>query len=157
VLAVSFAFPPLVAPRAIQVARLLRHLDAKVALVCASDESGVHDPSIEAGAEERLVICRRVPFTRSRTRRRIDAAAAILRVPLWNRRPGMYRPWVAPAVRAAEEISRAGFRPDVLVTFGNPMSDHLVGLELAARHRLPWVAHFSDPWTGNPYHAYGPL
>jgi len=157
VLAVSFAFPPLVAPRAIQVARLLRHLDAEVALVCASDDSGMNDPSIEAGAEARLANCRRVPFRRSRTRRRVDAVAAILRVPLWNRLPDMYRSWVAPAVAAAEEIIRSGFRPDVLVTFGNPMSDHLVGRELAARHRMPWVAHFSDPWTGNPYHAYGPL
>jgi hypothetical protein len=34
------------------------------------------------------------------------------------------------------------------------MSDHLIGLELKKRHALPWMAHFSDPWTDNPFKKY---
>jgi len=39
---------------------------------------------------------------------------------------------------------------DVLVTFGSPMSDHLVGLRLRPIFHN-WVAHFSDPWSMNPF------
>ena len=27
----------------------------------------------------------------------------------------------------------------------------LVGLRVRRTHRLPWVAHFSDPWVDSPY------
>lgn len=37
---------------------------------------------------------------------------------------------------------------DLLVTRGQFHSIHLVPLGLP--HRPPWVAHFSDPWVGNP-------
>jgi glycosyltransferase involved in cell wall biosynthesis len=37
---------------------------------------------------------------------------------------------------------------DLLVTRGQLHSIHLVPLRL--RRRPPWVAHFSDPWVGNP-------
>jgi hypothetical protein len=41
-----------------------------------------------------------------------------------------------------------------LVTFGSPMSDHLIGLELKKRHGLPWMAFFSDPWIDNPFKQF---
>jgi glycosyltransferase involved in cell wall biosynthesis len=40
---------------------------------------------------------------------------------------------------------------EVLVTFGDPMSDHLAGLAIKRRMHIRWIAHFSDPWTDNPY------
>jgi glycosyltransferase involved in cell wall biosynthesis len=40
------------------------------------------------------------------------------------------------------------------VTFGEPMSDHLLGLRLKARFGLPWIAHFSDPWADNRFRRY---
>src|SRR5258705_4894076 len=40
---------------------------------------------------------------------------------------------------------------DGLVTFAQPWSDHLVGLRVHRATRLPWVAHFSDPWVDSPY------
>ena len=53
---------------------------------------------------------------------------------------------------------RAGdYAPDILVTFGQPMSDHLIGLELKKINGWPWVAHFSDPWVDNPFHRYDAL
>jgi glycosyltransferase involved in cell wall biosynthesis len=44
------------------------------------------------------------------------------------------------------------FCPDVMATFGVPMSDHLLGLRLKAKFGLPWIAHFSDPWVDNAFH-----
>jgi hypothetical protein len=44
-----------------------------------------------------------------------------------------------------------------VVTFGQPMSDHLAGLQLKRRGAVRWIAHFSDPWTANPFRTDGRL
>lgn len=150
-LVVSFAFPPVVAPRSIQVARLLRHLDAECAVVCGIDDREPLDDSIDSDIVSRLAACARVPLSRPRWRCRLDAAAARAHLPFWNKVPDPYRRWRGPALAAARQILKDGFVPDALVTFGNPMTDHLVGLELKRKFALPWVAHFSDPWIDNPF------
>src|SRR6185295_13871169 len=58
--------------------------------------------------------------------------------------------WIGAAARAARALhSRQRF--DVLVSFAQPWSDHLIGLRVHRATGLPWVAHFSDPWTDSPY------
>lgn len=156
-LAISFAFPPVIAPRAIQVARLLRHVDADCAVVCGLDVGEATDPTLEPHAEAAMAICRRVQFRRRRWVRRADAVASLARIPLWNCTPDVYRGWVEQATAAARTVVADGFSPDVLVTFGNPMSDHLVGLRLHRGLQIPWLAHFSDPWVRNPFHRSDPL
>ncbi len=65
-------------------------------------------------------------------------------------RPDSARVWVAGAVRAAATVARS--HPVTgLITFGQPWSDHLVGLRVQQATGLPWVAHFSDPWAASPY------
>jgi glycosyltransferase involved in cell wall biosynthesis len=39
----------------------------------------------------------------------------------------------------------------VLVTFGQPMVDHLAGLSIKRKTGVRWIAHFSDPWADNPF------
>ena len=64
--------------------------------------------------------------------------------------------WVPFAARRGDELlRRGGF--DAILTTGPPHSAHLVGLLLAARHRLPWVADFRDPWTEIDYYADLPM
>jgi glycosyltransferase involved in cell wall biosynthesis len=58
--------------------------------------------------------------------------------------------WIGAAARAARRIA-AERRFDVLVSFAQPFSDHLIGLRVRRATGLPWVAHFSDPWIDNPY------
>ena len=58
--------------------------------------------------------------------------------------------WIRAAARAAQRLA-AERRFDVLVSFAQPFSDHLVGLRVRRATGLPWVAHFSDPWTDSPY------
>jgi glycosyltransferase involved in cell wall biosynthesis len=48
-------------------------------------------------------------------------------------------------------MSTQQYRPDVLVTFAFPLVDNLIGLELKRRFKLPWLAHFSDPWVDSPF------
>jgi hypothetical protein len=58
--------------------------------------------------------------------------------------------WVRRAASAAIAASRlTAF--DGLVTFAQPWSSHLAGLRVHRRTKLPWVAHFSDPWIDSPY------
>jgi glycosyltransferase involved in cell wall biosynthesis len=40
---------------------------------------------------------------------------------------------------------------DAFISFGQPWTDHLVGLQLKEQTGLPWVAHFSDPWADSPF------
>lgn len=157
VLAISYAFPPLIAPRSIQVARLLRHLDAETALVCGTSAGENTDSTIEPSAAAELAAWVRPALTRTWLRRRMDGLAYRLNVPLWNRHPDEYHHWMPAALAGARSILRAGFTPDVIVSFGNPMTDHLIGRELARETGLPWVAHFSDPWTRNPFQRRRPM
>jgi hypothetical protein len=157
-LAVSFFYPPYAYPRSVQVARLLRHTDASTVLVCADEEGGRQDPTLEPGAEDFLTECLRVPFSVRKWRRQISRVASRFELPLWNRVPDQYRNWKPQAIRSIEDfLRRSDYRPDVLVTFGQPMSDHLIGLELHGRHGWPWAAHFSDPWVDNPFGRFDSL
>jgi hypothetical protein len=157
-LAVSFFYPPLAAPRSVQVARLLRHTAASTVLVCADEASERQDPTLEPGAQDFLSECLRVPFSVRKWRRQISRVASRFELPLWNRAPDQYRGWKPLAVRSIDDfLRRTRYRPDVLVTFGQPMSDHLIGLELQRRYGWPWAAHFSDPWVDNPFGRFDSL
>ncbi len=158
-LVISFCFPPEAMPRSIQVARLLRHLEgADTVLLHGTDSRARFDPTIEPDAVDHIAERIQVPLPRPEWRRYVSAGAERLNLPLWNRLPDPYAVWKRPALRAIEDWwSRTPRAPDVMVTFGNPMTDHLVGLAIARRHSTPWIAHFSDPWVDNPYHRQDPL
>jgi glycosyltransferase involved in cell wall biosynthesis len=59
--------------------------------------------------------------------------------------------WIAPAVDAARALA-AETPFDAIASFAQPWSDHLIGRQLHRDLKLPWVAHFSDPWVDSPYH-----
>ncbi|MBV9925925.1 MAG: glycosyltransferase [Acidobacteria bacterium] len=157
-LAVSFAYPPLAYPRSMQVARLLKYARAPTVLVCADEHGAPRDPTIEPEADELLEACLRVPFEESSSRRLAKRVAYHLSRPLWRRMnvaPDKYTAWRPLAASAVRDyLSSSRFRPDALVTFAQPFTDHLVGLELKRHYGLPWVAHFSDPWVDNPFSNY---
>ena len=64
--------------------------------------------------------------------------------------------WVPFATRRGDELLRQGGF-DAILTTGPPHSAHLVGLLLAGRHELPWIADFRDPWTEIDYYADLPM
>jgi glycosyltransferase involved in cell wall biosynthesis len=158
-LAVSFAYPPAASPRAVQVARLFKHLNIKTTLVCADyDDKDRIDPTLVREAEAPLARCLRVPFARSAPRNLLTRVAYRFDLPLVDKVPDQFGPWKPAVLSAVERFLREDdYAPDVLATFGSPMSDHLIGLALKRRLGVPWVAHFSDPWVDNPFLPYDRL
>ena len=155
-LAVSFAFPPLAYPRSIQVSRLIQNLGASTVMVCADEQEARKDYTLAPNAESHLEKCLRVPFSRSKSAKYVNGLAYRFYRPLWyhrNRVPDQYKPWKQRALDAIASYSRVNdYTPDVICTFSQPLTNHLIGLELKKRFKRPWVAHFSDPWTDNPFH-----
>lgn len=158
VLAVSFAYPPIALPRSTQVARLLRHLKTSTVLVCGDEEKVKKDFTIEAGAEDELEACIRVPFVLSSWQKFINRVSYHFHQSTWkqkNMAPDEYSLWKSAALNTVETFMKEkSYMPEVLVTFGQPFTCHLIGLELKHRYNLPWLAHFSDPWVDNPFSRY---
>jgi len=141
-------------PRGTQVAAALSELAARgwaPSVVCLdARRGGPHwpDESADKATAEppRGVDLIRVPSFEESTAWRIAARLT----PVLRRFPDEHRVWVTPATVAARgAIARNTFAG--IVTFAQPWSDHLIGLNVHREERLPWVAHFSDPWVDSPY------
>ncbi|WP_291333321.1 glycosyltransferase [Desulfovibrio sp.] len=137
-LAISWAMPPILSPRSIQVARLVASLqkyDWDTSFVCA-------DPP----ESDTLFYKMDESFAA-----RYAKHYALQKVSYSSTSTCLEDRWVQRATNAA--IKTMGERTfDAFITFAQPFSDHLVGINLKKRFPgLPWVAHFSDPWVDNPY------
>ncbi len=157
VLAVSFYYPPANNPRAVQVARLLEHSNLSTLLVCGDDYASDDriDRALSSGAENVGAHCLRVPFAQATWKRLTAKVAYQFHVRLWEKTPDRYLDWKPAVLRAVRGwVKEHDYRPDVIVTFGTPMSDHLIGMELKEKYEVPWIAHFSDPWIENPFKNY---
>lgn len=154
-LAISFAYPPSAAPRAIQVSRLLNSLHFPTLIICADyvDTWTRSDVTLRNDSAGSAVQTLRVPFSRADWDTLFLRAWGRFSLPVINKAPDRYKNWGSRAVHSALSAGSQGRRFDLLVTFGAPMSDHLIGLKLKKRLGLPWVAHFSDPWVDNPFTA----
>jgi glycosyltransferase involved in cell wall biosynthesis len=151
-LAVSYMLPPMLYPQAIQIGRLLAHVDAEIGAVSGAAPGFGKGLDCYTDLDRKLVFHLGVPY-----RPRLGGMAFYLArrfLPFYGRIPDEFRAWVPLAEeKTVATLSEAAFRPDAIVTFGEPMSDHLLGIRLQRRLGLPWVAHFSDPWFDNPFRA----
>jgi hypothetical protein len=136
----SYAYPPQAAPRAVQVARLVKYSSLPIRVLCAGTPTAEH-----ALRHDVEVMC--FPDGSPRWWRRAKRLLYL---------PDSERPW---ADRLAGTILKQDLiaRDDVVVTFGQPMSDHLAGLKIKRQLGMPWIAHFSDPWSDNPYLSPNPI
>lgn len=137
-LAISWAMPPIVAPRSTQVARLVASLhsyDWNTSIVCAdppeSDTLFYKMDESFAARYAKYYALQKVSYSSTSTC-------------LKDR-------WVQRATNAAIKTMEDS-KFDAFITLAQPFSDHLVGINLKKKFPgLPWVAHFSDPWVDNPY------
>lgn len=136
-LAVSWAMPPMLFPRSIQVSRVLGALEQRgwqIKVICGDpNSSGNLDASLaELYGRRYETVC---------------VAAPRSKVP----DNALMSSWRKPALKEVKsELATGAY--SALVTFAQPWVDHLIGLEACPRH-IPWVAHFSDPWVDSPYYA----
>jgi len=151
-LAINWDMPPLSGPRAVQVSRTLKHLVAlgwESTVVCFLPRSSRYNQDPELAARlsaDGGVSLAPVPSLEERAFFR-----ALWRIaPPIKLLPDEKWVWVADAARVAHRLN-AERRFDVLVSFAQPWSDHLIGLRVHRATGLPWIAHFSDPWTDSPY------
>jgi hypothetical protein len=142
----------------VQVARLLTHLDCDVVLACSdfANRTDRWDEHLASTTRDSSLTKVTVPFSRSGWDLFMFRVAHRLKLPIINKTPDAYKKWNRSVCRALEPILREKSF-DVLVTFGAPMSDHLIGLALKKQLGLRWLAHFSDPWTDNPFTAADPV
>lgn len=147
VLALSYFLPPALFPQSIQIGRLLEYLDGEIAVVCAPPANS----ALDAGNLSRNVAFR-LEVEDKRFLSGLSARLARWFVPFYGCVPDEMRAWSSRAERQVlAELDRRAFKPDIIVSFGEPMSDHLLGRKLKRALKLPWVAHFSDPWSDNPF------
>ena len=148
VLAISYMLPPNLYPQAIQIGRLLYNISARVGAVCGKASYRATGMDCYPDFDEHLAFRLEAPFEPplSGWAHRL----AFYGLPFYARSPDEFKGWVPVAERAVlGYLPTFGFSPEVLVSFGEPMSDHLLGLRLKQHLQLPWVAHFSDPWSDN--------
>ena len=151
-LAISWDMPPLSGPRAVQVSRTLTHLVPlgwESSVVCFGPRSARYNQDADLAARLRApagVTLVPIPSLEER-----GFFRALWRIaPPIKLLPDEKWVWIPAAARAARALA-ARQRFDVLVSFAQPWSDHLIGLRVHRATGLPWVAHFSDPWTDSPY------
>ena len=149
VFAICYYAPPQLTPQAIQIGRQLYHLDARVSLLHGRDVQFAERYDQYPDFFDRIISLA-VPNPGTPLKGVLHRAA-MRALPLYGACPDLLGPWRRKALaRAIFEIGVR--RPDVLASFGMPMSDHLLALDLKRRTGLPWLAHFSDPWADNPFH-----
>lgn len=144
----TFYYPPLMAPRSIQISRMVKYSRHPIRVICAQADK-LSDSTLEGAWDENPRHIERALWAKHGWYLPWNA---LLHPPV----PDHYRHWAMTTARQA--IKQDYFRKnDLLVTFGQPMSDHLAGLKIKRAIGLPWVAHFSDPWFDSPYRGRWPL
>jgi glycosyltransferase involved in cell wall biosynthesis len=151
-LAINWEMPPLAGPRAVQVSRTLKHLVPlgwESWVVCFGPRSDRYNQ--DRALASRLCAPAGVTLVPVPSLEERFFFRALWRlVPPVKLLPDEKWVWIRTAARAATELA-AEQRFRLLVSFGQPFSDHLIGLRVHRATGLPWVAHFSDPWTDSPY------
>ncbi len=155
-LAISYVLPPNLYPQAIQVGRLLYNMSAHIVAVCGRVHAQASGLDCYPDFDQRLAFRLEVPFVPRLTG--LAHRIAYYTDPFYAKAPDEFRGWVPKAERAILQfLAASAFAPDALVSFGQPMSDHLLGIRLKRRLKLPLIAHFSDPWSDNPFRRQSPL
>ncbi len=142
----SWAFPPMNYPRAVQVGRLVDHWNlGSIDVLCygsTRQESSYRNKSDRCNVTVKRHGNRIADFL-------LRVATKFLSSGIQHR-PDMQILWAKSSVKRLIKLIKEKDDP-VLVSFGQPMSDHLAALHVKQKTGVPWIAHFSDPWADNPF------
>ncbi|MEI8132579.1 MAG: glycosyltransferase [Leptolinea sp.] len=151
-LAISWCFPPMIYPRSIQVSRLLAALTNhgwQPDVVCVDPSSLRSDQLLDeslnrpaGGLVKKFQVASLEDWMLVRGLIRLIPAFGVLPDPKWV--------WKNAAFHKCASL-KASIKYSAFISFAQPWTDHLVGLQLKELTGLPWIAHFSDPWADSPY------
>lgn len=153
ILLLSYAFPPVALPEALLSAKRLGNVSGFDVDVICVQPAGTDiriDRSLDSYVSSRFSRIERVEVPavlRTLVGRNINGVFQI---------PGLFHLMNRRAIQAATTL-----RPEryaAIVSWSQWHSIHLAGLALKRKYPdIPWIAHFSDPWTDNPFVRYGRL
>lgn len=144
--------PPLSGPRAVQVTRTLCALGAlgwRSRVICFQPRSTRYQQDYRVSLEE-LSHGRAVRLAVPSPEEWLLVRMLWRAAPPLKHVPDEKIVWLPSALHEARR-ALAAEPADVIVSFAQPWTDHLVGLRLHQETGIPWVAHFSDPWIDSPY------
>lgn len=144
--------PPVLLPRALQVSRTLKELKRlgwSISVLCVNPRSlgpaYFLDQELENYYRDDFEI-----FPVDSPGQNIFFRAMARFLPQLKSLPDLERLWAEQCiVKANRDFGAQDF--SAVVSFAQPWSSHVVGLHLSRSLNLPWIAHFSDPWTDSPY------
>ena len=146
----GYCFPPVASPEAFVTAKTMAAVPgAEVDIVTASASLHAQPPdhSLDVYVESRFGKIERIDGSLFRMLGKIS------RLPL---RPDRYLLLAQETTARAEAMYPDGY--DCLVTRSQYHSVHAAGRRVKKNHpNLPWVACFSDPWSGGSYDRQVPL
>jgi len=150
VLVVSWAFPPILDTESLQTLRCVKHLPAHGWQPVVLTVKPPHRTCVVDASLLRLVPPE-VRVERAWTWEHRWSVGLLRRfAPALLQLPDKEVGWLWDAVRRGKKIARAE-NVQAIYTRACPFSSHLIGYHLKRKTGRPWVAHFSDPWTGSPY------
>ena len=152
-LLLSYAFPPAAVPEAFLSAKRFGNMPGfDVDVICLQPGHDMRlDRSLDAYVAERFQHIKQIQLPPLLHTVAGGNTSAVVQI------PGFYHVVNRQARQAAIRLLQAR-RYDAMITWSQWHSVHLVGLALKKRfQKLPWIAHFSDPWVDNPFTNYDPI
>ncbi|ETZ04404.1 glycosyltransferase [Holospora undulata] len=149
ILLLTYCYPPQKFPRSVQISHLVQYLrkDFNITVVTSEPENE-GDPSLLSFTPlDNVVYAPKSNFTKIIER---SKGHRIKKEIL----PDFQYLWHFDLFRKARVLIDDS-SPDVIITFGHPMSTHIAGLKLKRKFpHIKWLAHFSDPWVDNIFNDY---
>ena len=148
ILAISYFLPPYLTPQSIQIGRLLLQSKYNIIAVSGTDCNEIYDYNLYSDFSDRifkhLIINNRYMLPG------IAHKIGMKFLDFYSSYPDCYKWWVDSAYeKIILELNKENIKK--IITFGQPMSDHILGLKLKEKFDFNWIAHFSDPWVDNSF------
>lgn len=149
ILFLTYNYPPQKFPRSVQISHLVQELRLRndITVITSIPES-VGDPSLLSFTPlDNVKYAEKSKVTKFLEKTKGDRYKKALL-------PDPFYPWHRDLTKRTQKIINSEI-VNTVVTFGQPMSTHVSGLNLKLKNpHIKWIAHFSDPWVDNIYQDY---
>ncbi|WP_406732461.1 hypothetical protein RJD39_13465 [Vibrio scophthalmi] len=151
VLSICYMLPPAMYPQAIQIGRLLYYSKLNHGVITADLK---HEPRKLGVYDDFVSRVGQVSYYQEENKLpSLLNKVLYYFAPFYGACPDIFKGWAKTVFNEySAKLDRKEFDlPQCIVSFGVPMSDHLLAMSLKEKYGTPWIAHFSDPWSDNPF------